>query len=243
MRKLNTLICFIIFGLGSVVISATLLPILWLFCWNGDRRKLLIIRCVRLSWRFFRRIMELLRLIKIRVSSEDRQTLSSITSTVIAATHHTLIDIVILVTLVKDATCIVKGKLFQNFFVRFVVANAFISNDEDPEVLINSSVAALRKGYNLIIFPEGTRSSESGKLQRGTAHIAAESHADILVLTIDVNPLILRKGKDWRDAGEKPAVYDIRVKTVLKPMEIIDAGKSRNINARMLTARIKEAFE
>jgi 1-acyl-sn-glycerol-3-phosphate acyltransferase len=153
-----------------------------------------------------------------------------------------LIDIIILVSLTKDATCLARGGLFQNPLIRFILLNAFIANDGDSIELIGRSTAALRGGYNLIIFPEGTRSAGGKKLQRGTAYIASESLSDIMVLRINVDPQHLRKGKGWQDAAEKRVVYGIRVKAVLKPLEMMDAEKSRNINARRITARIEEAM-
>jgi len=244
MRKIGVLFCFIIFGLGSVALSATVLPPLWLFVWDGGHRGLLFVRCVRLSWRLFQQIMESLHLIEVRVSQEDRRLLASLSSTVIVSTHPSLIDIVLLVALTKDATSIVRGGLSQNPFIRFVLSNAFIGNDEDPEELIRRSVEALKSGYNLIIFPEGTRNDGVlGKLKRGAAHIAIASLADVAVLKIRSRPPMLRKGRGWRDAGESRSVYDISVQAILKTLDFIDAKKSQNLNARTLTARIKDALE
>jgi 1-acyl-sn-glycerol-3-phosphate acyltransferase len=244
MRKLGVLLCFAIFGLGSIVISAVVLPPLWLFVWGGDCRRLIIVRCVRLSWSLFRQIMESLHLIEVRASQEDRRMLASLSSTIIVSTHPSLIDIVLLVSMTKDATSIVRGGLFQNPLIRFIVANAFIGNDGDPDKLISRSVGVLKKGYNLIIFPEGTRNDGTlGGLKRGAAHIAVRSVADVAVLRIRPSPPVLRKGRGWRDAGESRAVYDISVRAILKTAGIVDAGKSRNINARAMTARIKEALE
>ncbi|MCL1894678.1 MAG: 1-acyl-sn-glycerol-3-phosphate acyltransferase [Holophagaceae bacterium] len=221
----------------------TVIPFLWLLFWNVAKRKLVFTRIVRLSWCFFRKIMETLWLIKIQVSQKDILTLKSAASTIIVANHTSLIDIIILVSLTNDATCIVKGRLFQNPLIRFILANAFIGNDQDPIELIDHAVAALMSGYNLIIFPEGTRGNGEVKLRRGAAYIAMESLSDVLVLRIDADPPHLRKGRGWRDAGEKRVVYNIRVKAILKPQIILNTEKSRNINARMITKRIKEAFD
>jgi 1-acyl-sn-glycerol-3-phosphate acyltransferase len=244
MRKLGVLLCFIIFGLGSVAISAAVLPPLWLFVRDGDRRRLIFVRCVRLSWRLFTQIMVSLHLIEVRVSQEDRRLLASLSSTVIVSTHPSLIDIVLLVSMTKDATSVVRGGLFQNPIIRFIVVNAFIGNDEEPDELVSRSVGALKKGYNLIVFPEGTRNDgATGRLKRGAAHIAIGGMADVAVLRIGVCPPMLRKGGGWRDAGERRSVYDISVRAVLKTADTIDTGKSRNTNAKTLTARIKEALE
>jgi 1-acyl-sn-glycerol-3-phosphate acyltransferase len=110
--------------------------------------------------------------------------------------------------------------------------------------LIGRSVEAIKKGYNLIVFPEGTRNDgATGELKRGAAHIAIAGQADVAALRISPRPPVLRKGRGWRDAGESRSVYDISVRAVLKTAGAIDAGKSRSVNARALTARIREALE
>jgi 1-acyl-sn-glycerol-3-phosphate acyltransferase len=243
MRKLGVLLCFVVFGMGGVTISAAAL-LLWLFVWNGDRRRLLLVRCVRLSWRLFRQIMVSLRLIEVRVSQEDRRTLASLSSAVIVSTHPSLIDVVLLVSLTKDSTSIVRGGLFNNPIIRLVVANAFLGNDKDPGELMDRSVGTIKKGYNIVVFPEGTRNDgATGRLKRGAAHIAIRGQADVAVLKISCRPPMLRKGRGWRDAGERRSVYDISVRAVLKTADIIDPAKGHVRNAKALTAMIKEALE
>jgi 1-acyl-sn-glycerol-3-phosphate acyltransferase len=220
------------------------LPPLCLFVRDGDRRRLLFVRCVGLSWRLFRQIMVSLRLIDVWASAEDRRLLASLSSTVVVSTHPSLIDVVILASMIKDATGIARGGLSRNPIIRLVVANAFICNDDDPHELVARAVGALKRGHNLIIFPEGTRNDGApGKLKRGAAHIAMGGLADVAVLRISPRPPILRKGRGWRDAGEGRSVYDISVRTVIRAPGPADAGKSRNMNARALTARIREALE
>jgi len=203
-----------------------------------------LVRCIRLSWRLLQQIMVSLHLIAVRASQEDRRLLSSLSSTIIVSNHPSLIDIVLLFSMTKDTTCLVRGGLSQNPLIRFILANAFIANDEDPDKLISRSVGALKKGYNLIIFPEGTRNDGTPrKIKRGAAYIAIESLADVAVLKIRPSPPVLRKGRGWRDAGERRSVYDIGVQAILKTPDIIDTGKNQNLNARAVTARIKEALE
>ena len=240
MRKTKTLICFIIFGLGSLAMSVAVLPLLWLFVWNGRNRRLIFAYCIKTSWSFFRWIMESLGLIGVSISNEDQQILSSVSSTIIAANHLSLIDVIIIASLTNRPTGITKGRLSSNMLLRFILSNGFIRNDGGPGELISRSAAAISEGCNLIVFPEGTRGG--GKLQRGTAHIALESMADILALKIDMSAPMLRKGRGWRDAGDRRAVYGISIKTRLNPKEIMDPAKNRNINARKITALIEEAL-
>ena len=77
----------------------------------------------------------------------------------IIANHPTLIDIVLLMALLPDTKCVVKSELFSNRLMGPVVrAAGYIRNDYEPEVLIEKCRETLEAGYNLIIFPEGTRS-------------------------------------------------------------------------------------
>ncbi len=76
----------------------------------------------------------------------------------ILANHPTLIDIVFLMAFVKRADCIVKSRLWRNPFTHATVrAAAYVRNDDYGVQLIEDCVAAVRRGGNLIIFPEGTR--------------------------------------------------------------------------------------
>jgi 1-acyl-sn-glycerol-3-phosphate acyltransferase len=75
----------------------------------------------------------------------------------IIANHPSLIDVVLLIGLVRNANCVVKQSLWQNPFTRSPVrCRQYISNDGSVDMLDNAA-GALRGGQTLIIFPEGTR--------------------------------------------------------------------------------------
>ena len=186
LRSLNAAICFSTFGIGSLFIVGIILPFLYLIIRGRKRRRRVFVRCIQKSWVFFVWMMELFRLIRVQMDREGRQKLRDIRSTIVVANHPSLIDVVILVSLVRDPVCIVKGKLTRNFFMKYIILYAYINNESEGKELVEQSKEALSDGYNLIVFPEGTRSMPGVemKLQRGTAYIAMETGADILPLKI-----------------------------------------------------------
>ena len=105
----------------------------------------------------------------------------------ILANHPTLIDIVFLMAFVKRADCIIKSALWRNPFTHCTVrAAAYIRNDDDGTRLVEDCVAAIRNGNNLIIFPEGTRTSGDGSitLKRGAANIAVRARRNVTPVLI-----------------------------------------------------------
>ncbi|WP_369678325.1 lysophospholipid acyltransferase family protein, partial [Enterococcus faecium] len=77
----------------------------------------------------------------------------------IIANHPSLIDVVVLISIVRNADCVVKADLWKNPFLKGVVkATGYINNDADPEYFLNQCQQSFARGNNLIVFPEGTRS-------------------------------------------------------------------------------------
>ena len=90
------------------------------------------------------------------------------------ANHPSLIDVVVLISIIPNADCVVKAHLFKNPFLRGVVKNTGYISNADPEGLLVDCKKSLAAGNNLIIFPEGTRTKvgQAVKFQRGAANIA-----------------------------------------------------------------------
>jgi 1-acyl-sn-glycerol-3-phosphate acyltransferase len=140
----------------------------------------------------------------------------------------------------RRAQCIVKYEIWQNPFMRGVVtATGYISNDDDPEALIERCARALGDRNNLIIFPEGSRSvpGQAMKLQRGVANIAIRSGAPIRVVTIKCEPSILRKGQKWYEIQATKARFTIEVKGLVET-ESFMGNSNPSVAARRLNAHL-----
>ena len=90
-----------------------------------------------------------------------------------------------------------------------VRAAGFVFNDDGGEELLEGCVRSVRTGNNLIIFPEGTRSSRSGpiRLQRGAARVAVHGELDITPVRIRCTPATLAKGEKWWQVPRAPRPY------------------------------------
>lgn len=244
-RSVNSALSFIAFGTGALILAGIILPGLMLLTFQKDRRRLLFCRSIRWSWILFVKIMECLKLIKINITPTDKQILNNLQSTIVVTNHPSLIDIVILVSLVNKPICIAKGKLTRNFFMRHIILHTYIHNEQSPDKLLSESKMVLDQGYNLIIFPEGTRTlpAKSLKLQRGAAHIALNSGHNILTARINNSDNILGKNQKWYDVGFTTVIYDIKIKENINSQVFRNSSDQPSIAARKLTALIKNNIE
>jgi 1-acyl-sn-glycerol-3-phosphate acyltransferase len=115
------------------------------------------------------------------------------------ANHPTLIDVVFLIALTPNATCIVKSELYRNIFTRGTLTRAgYIANDS-PEGLIDECTKAINSGSTLLIFPEGTRSvnGRPGQFKRGAAYVLLSAKCPLVTVTIKSSPPTLAKGEKW----------------------------------------------
>lgn len=163
---------------------------------------------------------------------------------IVIANHPSLIDVVFLVSLIKDATCIVKQAVWRNPCMAAVVRTArYISND-DSVALVDECVARLKEGEPLLIFPEGTRSKANrlNKFQRGAANIAILSKAPIRPIHISVIPTTLTKAERWYHIPVKKFKVTIVVGEVIDVSSIVLSSKNSTIAARNITAFLEEYY-
>lgn len=100
---------------------------------------------------------------------------------------------------------------------------------------LKKAKARMKDGISLVVFPEGTRSSDGNLLpfKRGGFLLAAKSQTPIVPVTITGSGLILPKG-DWRIRGGKIEV------TVGAPLSVKDY---RPATLRGLSAHVQELIE
>jgi 1-acyl-sn-glycerol-3-phosphate acyltransferase len=164
----------------------------------------------------------------------------------IIANHPSLIDVVFLIGLVRDANCVVKQSLWHNPFTRGPVrSSGYISNDGSIEML-DTAAHALQSGQTLIIFPEGTR-TQPGKppvFHRGGAAIALRGAKVITPVTIHVSPTTLTKAEPWYRIPRRRVHFCLRVGADIDPNAFAVLGPapvaSRKLNDYLHHYYIKE---
>ena len=105
-RKLNhawrifaTGFVFVLFGVGALVISLTMFPLLRLSTWNADTARRRIQRGMQLTFRAYMETMRVLGILTYRVEGAERLREPG---RLIVANHPTLIDVVLLVSLMPE---------------------------------------------------------------------------------------------------------------------------------------------
>jgi 1-acyl-sn-glycerol-3-phosphate acyltransferase len=231
---------FAFFGIGGLMLSVLAFPPLRVF--SREKRRQYARWIIHKSFKLFIWFMEKSGVMRLEVIGADK--LRKCTNSLVIANHPTLIDVVALVSLIPDASCIVKQSLWKNPFLKGVVRAArYISNSE-PDDLIKDCSRDLNEGNALIIFPEGTRSRPGERLRflRGTAHIALEIKAPILPVLISCNPSTLTKNEKWYQIPHRR--FHLRIEA-LEPMSAtqwVSQHDEQTIAVRKLTRALETFF-
>jgi 1-acyl-sn-glycerol-3-phosphate acyltransferase len=240
-RVLATGLCFSAFGIGSLLLGAVVFPLLHLSVWDAQRRVRLARAVIRSTFRFFIGLMRATGVLTFEVHGAERLHGGG---RLILANHPTLIDVVLLMSLVERCDCIVKGALGRNPITRGPVrAAGFVFND-DGEGLVEDCLRSLRTGSNLIIFPEGTRSSRTDpvRLQRGAARVAVHGELDITPVRIRCTPSTLTKGEKWYSVPASRPHFTIHVEEAIAVSPFIAAAAHPALAARHLNRHLTDYF-
>jgi 1-acyl-sn-glycerol-3-phosphate acyltransferase len=241
-RLFATALSFVCFGLGGVLLWVLVFPVMSLVVRDRERLSVLARSIIRHAFRAFVGLMHALGILTYEVHGLDKLDRRGL---LILANHPSLIDVVFLISFVRRADCVVKAALVRNPFTRGpVLAAGFICNDTGPG-MVEDSIASLRAGNNLIIFPEGTRTPINGdaaKLQRGAANVAVRGGIDVTPVLIQCWPHMLSKGVPWWQIPHRRPHFRIEVRDDMRVSASADSGASDAQAARRLTQQLTDYF-
>ncbi len=243
-RLLATGFSFTIFGVGGLILTIIVFPLINLMSRDANVRKKRARKVIHQSFKIFIGMMGTFQMFDFDVY-QDRQKLLESGGKIVIANHPTLIDVVVLLAIMPHADCIVKEGLWKNPFLKGVVKAAdYIKNSQDTDELLAACKHSLSQGYSLIIFPEGTRTKATGDitLQRGASNIAIRCDADLVPVTIRCHPSTLSKEESWYHIPSRKAHFLLRVEDVIEIKQFQKQGTSLSIRARRLTEYLKEYF-
>ncbi len=143
---------------------------------------------------------------------------------IIVANHPSLLDAMLIVARLPRSACIMKASLMRNIFLGGGARLArYICNDS-PRGMIKRAVEDLRAGGQLVLFPEGTRTTRApiGPFRPGVTVIAKLAQAPIQAVFIDTDSPYLGKGWPLWRLPPTPIVFRVRLGERFAPQA--DAG-------------------
>ena len=223
-RGLASLALFAAFGAGSLLLTLIVLLL---------REPSLCQPVMRAFWKLTVFLFKFTGLISVDCPRDIAETRGS----VIVANHPSLIDVVLLTVLVPRTLSVAKHALLGNPFVSAIVRHATLPDDER---LPAAAAPYLAAGWNVLVFPEGTRSAGPGQLRkfhRGAAQLALRANAPVICTGIVLSRAILGKGQKPWDMGDERVRYSFRFERLSAPMH--DGGRGFRPRAMELTDEMR----
>lgn len=150
---------------------------------------------------------------------------------IIAPNHPSLLDALLVSSRLPHIVSIMKATIRDNLLLGGAARFAAYIRDDCPLSMVREAVGALRDGDQLLMFPEGTRTSQRAglKFKGGFALIARRAQVPVQTVFIETNSPFLGKGWPLWKKPVFPLVYRVRlgrrfevhddVKTVLADLE------------------------
>lgn len=194
---MNLLISFPawLIGITLMVLFFPLSILIWLVTWPFDRERILM------HWWLVVQGNIIIWLIPLwRITTEGRDNAEKGKAYVIISNHQSMLDVMILNRLFYKLRWISKIENYKVPFIGWYLRMAkYITidrgNKDSKAVMMGLSAESLRKGISIMIFPEGTRSTdgEIGPFKQGAFELAMMTDKPILPVVLDGTGNVLPK--------------------------------------------------
>jgi 1-acyl-sn-glycerol-3-phosphate acyltransferase len=244
-RALGVALCFAGFWSGAVLVGWLVLPVIWL--WPGARLDKMrrVHRIMRSGFFVFHFVMHALRLYhresRFKVARPPSATAGSSSASpgspvVLVANHPTLCDVTSIASLFPNVVAVARPSLANNPLLRYLVrACGFVPVGTH---ILRDCEERLRMGFDVLIFPEGTRSPLGGPLRtfhRGAFELAARAKVPIVLLKLTcVPPALSKRLPVWKIADHMAVL-------TVEPVEIIHPAESA-LDSRALCRAIEQRY-
>lgn len=244
-RMAATGFSFASFGVGGAAIGAVVAPLVAVSTSDAQIRQQRSRQVIRHSFKGFADMMVKLGIMTYQVDGLEK--LQNSQQELIIANHPTLIDVVMLIGLMKQANCVVKQALWSNPVTKGPIQSAGYILNTGSEQFIHDCVARLQqeKAASLLIFPEGTRTAQGELLndfQRGAANIAIRAQVPIRPIIIRCTPSTLTKNEKWYHIPQQPFHLHIQVLDAIQVADILEDGTVSPKQVRQLNRHLQQFF-
>lgn len=242
-RLLATASCFAVFGIGGIILSCLIFPIIFLLVSNSEVRASIVRRVVHYGFKSFVWLMTFTGVLTLEIVNQDK--IRRRNSILVIANHPTLIDVVLLISVLPDVNCVVKSALWVNPFTMGVMRCAGYINNKDPVKIVEDCVDWLKSGGSLVIFPEGSRTRLVGgwRLKRGAGNIAARAGRNITPVIITCKPLTLNKECSWYNVPHSKPHFRMVIHEDIDVAPIVKGVDHYALASRRITDFLEKFFD
>jgi 1-acyl-sn-glycerol-3-phosphate acyltransferase len=134
-------------------------------------------------------------------------------SLVIAPNHPTMLDAVLIMSRLPRVVCITKASLWDNWALGGGIRLAGYMPNDAPLPMIRRAALAVRAGNQLLIFPEGSRTTTPpiDAIHRSFAVMAKAAGAPVQAVLIEADSPYLAKGWPLFRRPVLPLVFRVRL--------------------------------
>ncbi|KPF50949.1 acyltransferase [beta proteobacterium AAP121] len=204
-------------GLGSLLWNAVALLLYPLLPRARGRRigRAAIAAGYRLFW-WMARVAGMMRL-----HSQPLDRLRDEPGLIVVANHPSMLDAMMLVARLPRSACIMKASLMRNPFLAPGARLARYLRNDSPRGLVRLAVQDLQQGGQLVLFPEGTRTTVPpvNPFRGGVSLIAKRAGVPIQTVFIDTHSPYLCKGWPLWRLPPLPIEFTVRLGRRFEPSE------------------------
>ena len=149
----------------------------------------------------------------LRMDAQALKPLADERGLIVVANHPSLLDALMLVAQLPRSACVMKASLMRNPFLGPGARLARYIRNDSPRQMVRLAVEDLRAGGQLVMFPEGTRTTRApiNPLQPGFALIARRAGVPVQVVFIDTTSPYLAKGWPLWRLPPLPIEFSVRL--------------------------------
>ena len=165
----------------------------------------------------------------LRADLADLDRIRDEASLILAPNHPGLHDAVLVISRLPRTVCIMKASLWDNLFLGAGARMAGYIRNDSPRSMVRLSVQALAEGGQLLVFPEGTRSTQApiGPLKPAFAAIARRAGVPVQTIIIETDSRYLAKGWPLWRKPPLPLRFKVRLGPRVQPDGTVDELVSR----------------
>ena len=132
---------------------------------------------------------------------------------ILAPNHPSLLDAVMLLSRAPQAVCVLKASLFDSVFFGAGARLAGYIGNESPIDMVRRSADELRRGGQLLLFPEGTRTTRApvNSFRGAFPLIARQAGVPVQTVFIEADSGFLGKGWPLLRRPAMPVHYRVRL--------------------------------